>query len=828
MAQISVRLQAGSRAATASAVPGAACCVVGSSSSLGSWDPKAAPKLQLVQRGGPAWEGIVEDALACAGQDFKFCIWNGQTHDYVWEENGPLHVMPTAGCRLQAVFEDGSADVTAAVVAHNPSTRWQVAGGVDTGGILVRDGRPLTSSELGRLGTGALVEELELVNDRLHYQKLSGDGPAKGWVSLQLKGKELMRKISDGTNQNPAAVPSQTSGPEVSTGKLTLQVKVDHARSPKAAEASRLQGTVCCLVGAPPALGAWDPKQSPKLSKHRLDGATTIWEGSLDGLQVEAGTEYKYCILHMAKNLYIWEESGPMHLWPTSAALHDFEAGQAEVTSLGTWPPPAKIPQVPSAAELGTGIEVWIPWSRCRRSEKVPHSVLHAFHWPFALTLERIRDIGELGFAGVQVSPAQKSKSGGEWWTRYQPQDYLSIDGLGSWDDLRKLSTEADHQGLVVIADVVFNHMLVVASCEEWKRAQSSEKQIAALKRRLDDAVGPVLDAEDFQWPWFEMSGEHWDNENRYEGWGNGEWSELNHSEKVVKVQQQHLQLLLDAGVRCFRFDAVKHMRPAHLAEHMDYLKKSGKLLFAYGEILSVDASMHYEYMQSLAMPSTDFPLAVYMYHVLKDGAKAAQEGVAVSCAKAARSEGLRIRNADGDNNPCLCSDSVRFARNHDTVMNPGSFYGLTGSCHSSRTCWAWLLSLHDGCVLVYPEDLQSEVSGPLICRALRFRSKLAKVAASSEVGLLCADSIGPPGGPPSLLLVALRDAHGALCGLSLVNLQQVAITVTSCSLFRQLGKAAFQDEQGNSVQLCDGRIEPSRGSVSIPPQDAAFLLATT
>ena len=28
---------------------------------------------------------------------------------------------------------------------------------------------------------------------------------------------------------------------------------------------------------------------------------------------------------------------------------------QAEVTSLGAWPPPAKIPQVPSAAELGTG-----------------------------------------------------------------------------------------------------------------------------------------------------------------------------------------------------------------------------------------------------------------------------------------------------------------------------------------------------------------------------------------------------------------------------------------------------------------------------------------
>ena len=34
------------------------------------------------------------------------------------------------------------------------------------------------------------------------------------------------------------------------------------------------------------------------------------------------------------------------------------------------------------------------------------------------------------------------------------------------------------------------------------------------------------------------------------QGWGNGEWSELRHCEKVVKVQQQHLQLLLDAGAR--------------------------------------------------------------------------------------------------------------------------------------------------------------------------------------------------------------------------------------------------------------------------------------
>ena len=61
----------------------------------------------------------------------------------------------------------------------------------------------------------------------------------------------------------------------------------------------------------------------------------------------------------------------------------------------------------------------------------------------------------------------------------------------------------------------------------------------------------------------------------------------------------------------------------------------------------SVDAPMHHEYMQSLAIPSTDFPLTVYMNRVLMNGPAAAQEGVAVSCAKAAHSEGRGLSEKD-------------------------------------------------------------------------------------------------------------------------------------------------------------------------------------
>ena len=44
-------------------------------------------------------------------------------------------------------------------------------------------------------------------------------------------------------------------------------------------------------------------------------------------------------------------------------------------------------------------------------------------------------------------------------------------------------------------------------------------------------------------------------------------------------------------------------------------------------------------------------------------------------------------------------------------VMNPNLYYGLGGGCADAKVLWAWLLSLHDGTVLVFPEDLQHEAA---------------------------------------------------------------------------------------------------------------------
>lgn len=72
---------------------------------------------------------------------------------------------------------------------------WEVVGGSAAGGIMAREGKELKSKELpDRLRTGSLVRQVELVGERLSYERLSGAGPLKGWVSLQMKGADLVVK----------------------------------------------------------------------------------------------------------------------------------------------------------------------------------------------------------------------------------------------------------------------------------------------------------------------------------------------------------------------------------------------------------------------------------------------------------------------------------------------------------------------------------------------------------------------------------------------------------------------------------------------------------
>eukprot|EP00973_Karenia_brevis_P064461 8955735-Karenia_brevis.AAC.1 len=62
------------------------------------------------------------------------------------------------------------------------SKRWEVMGGADKGGVLVREGESGKSGEAKwRLQTGAIVEQISQKADRLHYRLICGVGPSEGW-----------------------------------------------------------------------------------------------------------------------------------------------------------------------------------------------------------------------------------------------------------------------------------------------------------------------------------------------------------------------------------------------------------------------------------------------------------------------------------------------------------------------------------------------------------------------------------------------------------------------------------------------------------------------
>lgn len=343
--------------------------------------------------------------------------------------------------------------------------------------------------------------------------------------------------------------------------------------------------------------------------------------------------------------------------------------------------------------------------------QNAPRTIFHAHNMSLERIIDEIPALKEAGFDAIQTSPLQESPQGEGWFLRYQPWNHLKIDGLGNEETLYRLCAKATSLDMMIIADIVFNHMAVPdgALRNDWitafnEASKGNQRPLEALYKKLDSY--PNLNRDDFM-PWRDMQGEDWDNINRYESWGNGEWPELVPNDKVIGIHMQHLDCLYKAGVKGFRFDAVKHMRPEHLEKYVRFFHSQDKLVWIYGEVLSDRLKMHQEYTH--IFPTTDFCFVRSLKNHLDS--------------KEANRVGFKFTiDTEVD---FISPNSIRFAINHDLALNdPKLMSGLLfRSQEMTNLASALVLLIESGTCLVFnellePNSLQAE------CISFRSHSK--------------------------------------------------------------------------------------------------------
>ncbi len=250
------------------------------------------------------------------------------------------------------------------------------------------------------------------------------------------------------------------------------------------------------------------------------------------------------------------------------------------------------------------------PWTETLPENAEDGLTLHAFNWTYREILNNLENIRNAGFKNVLTMPVQEPKSGGSaWWAFYQPLSFTigNNSALGTGEDLAALCAEAEKYGICILADIVVNHM--ATTDDEGKEPDGTPTVSPAVREyepKLYDNRNEDVDGTGVTFHHNKNAGGS-GADTQYYAYGN--LPDLNTANPYV--QERVLSLLkecIDAGVDGFRFDAAKHVEteadPDYPSDFWDktleeakkyYKEKTGRNLYAYGEILNAPAGRKIE-----------------------------------------------------------------------------------------------------------------------------------------------------------------------------------------------------------------------------------------
>ena len=298
--------------------------------------------------------------------------------------------------------------------------------------------------------------------------------------------------------------------------------------------------------------------------------------------------------------------------------------------------------------------------------------VVQMFNKPFRNIETLLPDLEQIGYSHILISPPQKSHPSEEWWGRYQPVDFMVIEGpLGDEDDLRDLCTHAGNSEIRIVVDTVLNHM---ANHPDYVEIRGCKVIRVKYPRYSIHDFYPIKHT----------------SMDTLQGWMNCDLPDLHTTSTYVRNEaRNYLHMLVDLGVGGFRFDAAKHIE----ADFFDYVLSRLQGLFLFGEFVEANTfNIGYEYLKN--MDAYDFPLARTM--------------------KSAFGYGGDLRtlvNPSVDGNALSGVSAVTFVRHHDIAMHPDwfDFFRIADPIDQSLA-YAYILMRRDGTPFVYLDEYNSEI----------------------------------------------------------------------------------------------------------------------
>lgn len=232
--------------------------------------------------------------------------------------------------------------------------------------------------------------------------------------------------------------------------------------------------------------------------------------------------------------------------------------------------------------------------------------IVELFGWPHADVEAECEYLGQMGWMGVKIYPAQEAvitdewPQNGElnpWWFLYQPVSYNLDSRMGDRDALRSLINTCRSHGVRVYADAVINHFSGGGNdnlehrngssdwCTNWSGKDStgdSPYYTHSWTYNYMDNTGDIpaeefpaaaMQEQDFH---CERSLSSWNDPFQLNyGWLSGLTDVDTESDYVRERIAAYMTDLLSIGFSGFRVDAAKHIQPASLAAIFGKLKRN-------------------------------------------------------------------------------------------------------------------------------------------------------------------------------------------------------------------------------------------------------------